>query len=1572
MPSSRVAAGVFLLAPLFLAAVLVPLLADAAGDVCDTASEAAKGKVTNDCIACITVVENGQQVKKEVGAICKVTGGGDKTAANCVPGTSPTNPPPGTCKTKYCVGTKCFDANLTTKPTEGSWIPQNTSDLSKLHNDLSWGGVSVSPISSDQSPIPDKSFFDSAQYSGSDFQGADPFSQPDATSKYLQDLQDQVDRAQANTPNPSLNQPAEPTNYIQEALRRLGVSFPGLDEQAAQLEAVSDKSQLEQMAKQQPVPTQSTGFTASEIDTKPPAEPAWFDSARRWIAQQLGIGAEAAVPRLVPDGKGGYRLAPGTNFSEADKNPPRSSANQIQGLDGPAVYKSTHYKNPSGLTGSGAKFDDITIACNACPMGTSGQLDFLDKSGNVVYSKQMVVKEWGDLQPGVGIDINTQTVRDAQAKTGIPFLQEGVTGTTHSGGVRFTPEAVFQGRIPGDGWYADRAAVQVAEQYANARNAGYSPAEAISQLTSGQVTYKSAYVFGSEVPSPFTLASAAPAPSDSYAPSWIASTPGFIAANTAGSPDVSPFSATYDITSYGPAAPPASESYLPSWIASIPGFDSGVPSYVTPFSPSADIAEYELSPEYFGPSGAENISVVLPDQFPDSLMHGDTAEAMRLIEEGALGKLPEPQIVAQLSGGTTRGIGLLRSDASGLPANFDSSAFDSGVSLTQEEVQTALDTAEATRLAESDALASGFPGLTPLTPQEISDAYERYGKEQARLALEGYKAQDLALDTGSGISYPIDWDKLAFTDSGFDKPQDFAGITADESQRTTRDLANFTIDESQRTAPSTPYDVAGVNADEFQRTSQDLAAITEDESQRTARQEPDLRGITEDESQRTAPQESKVADLTKCASESCVGGEIIGDERSVPLTDEQLAAKVAAEEERIFNEEQARLAQIVEKAQKAGDDVKAAAEKVKAAGKDFLAGGSPQGLIDAGNELKAKVAEYEKAYKELKSSGVLSSSELKKIDADRALVQNDLNEISTWKGRLETAVNVASKVSIAGDRFGSTFGNPELGRQAYEQAVETVRQNLRKPENQAQINSATERIMGPVGRLAAIPSYEPKSYVPPPSSELQLAANPGGPTFVFTDPYESTSDSPPLDFSSGAVAQETPIPPLSLDYDDYGLAEIRQYQAEQAASQYDSYGDEAIRQYYAEQIRENQEAYVAFSKVEFPKTWPYPISEMPDYFAESGRPTPALSLLDQYAEGGAPDLAQIARDAGLAQEDLRDSSSGLLYPPAESSEERKWPVLVYTDPDAEYNVAAQKAGEERAIALADAEEKSAFDRWYENLVLDGKYDPSPYEVPAGAVSLPEEIWDRVALNRPSSDHESDEPYRPSSEPGRDAPSPEFLRQQEQIALGLNPSEGFQRGGLEPGITPTKVVPELVSRQVPENIESTQADGTPKSPLSLAAAQPSTAPTRSADAKPVEARAPLPIEVPTVGDAKTPYDLWGKDLPSKEIRSKLYNQLAEEGFVNVERYTGTGDQNRALIDGLKERQQATAVPNPYARAQKVYSEGDSIVDFLSAGNMKSDFGSRRSLFDSVVGYGTYTGTASQNQALLELLRKRGDQ
>ncbi len=208
----------------------------------------------------------------------------------------------------------------------------------------------------------------------------------------------------------------------------------------------------------------------------------WWSCMQERVSGAYGEALEEAAQKttrnpfsaLVPDGKGGYYLPSNVRLSEAQGPPGRSDADRVTGLDGPAQFKATFYT--AAGTGSGEKFNGSGFASSLYPIGTAGTMEFLDKNGDVVASRQMYVNDWGNLGPGVGADLPRTTVADVQAETGQRFLRDGVFD------VRFTPETVIQGKVSGDGWYADTSAAKAANAYTQARNDGYSVADALAAV----------------------------------------------------------------------------------------------------------------------------------------------------------------------------------------------------------------------------------------------------------------------------------------------------------------------------------------------------------------------------------------------------------------------------------------------------------------------------------------------------------------------------------------------------------------------------------------------------------------------------------------------------------------------------------------------------------------------------------------------------------------------------------------------------------------------------------------------------------------------------------------------------------------------------------------------------------------------------------------------------------------------------------------------------------------------------------------------------------------------------------
>ncbi len=215
----------------------------------------------------------------------------------------------------------------------------------------------------------------------------------------------------------------------------------------------------------------------------------WWSCMQERVSSAYGEALEEAAQKttrkpfsaLVPDGKGGYYLPSDARLTEAQGPPSRADADRVTGLDGPAEFKATFYTAQG--TGSGEKFNGSGFASSLYPIGTAGTMEFLDKDGNVVATRQMYVNDWGNLGPGVGADLPRSTVAEVQVETGIKYVRDGVFD------VRFTPEAVIQGKVAGDGWYADTAAAKAANSYVQARTGGYSPSDALAAVEQNTGAY---------------------------------------------------------------------------------------------------------------------------------------------------------------------------------------------------------------------------------------------------------------------------------------------------------------------------------------------------------------------------------------------------------------------------------------------------------------------------------------------------------------------------------------------------------------------------------------------------------------------------------------------------------------------------------------------------------------------------------------------------------------------------------------------------------------------------------------------------------------------------------------------------------------------------------------------------------------------------------------------------------------------------------------------------------------------------------------------------------------------------
>ena len=107
------------------------------------------------------------------------------------------------------------------------------------------------------------------------------------------------------------------------------------------------------------------------------------------------------------------------------------------------------------------------------------------------------------------------------------------------------------------------------------------------------------------------------------------------------------------------------------------------------------------------------------------------------------------------------------------------------------------------------------------------------------------------------------------------------------------------------------------------------------------------------------------------------------------------------------------------------------------------------------------------------------------------------------------------------------------------------------------------------------------------------------------------------------------------------------------------------------------------------------------------------------------------------------------------------------------------------------------------------------------------------------------------------------------------------------------------------------------------------------------------------------------LKSNKVDSSFSNRKKIAAAHGINNYSGTADQNEKLLtlvkkNGITPKKEAT---KPAAPSYK----GDSIVDYLNSIKVDSSFNNRKKLA-SQYGLKNYSGTASQNKALLEVMRK----
>ncbi len=110
------------------------------------------------------------------------------------------------------------------------------------------------------------------------------------------------------------------------------------------------------------------------------------------------------------------------------------------------------------------------------------------------------------------------------------------------------------------------------------------------------------------------------------------------------------------------------------------------------------------------------------------------------------------------------------------------------------------------------------------------------------------------------------------------------------------------------------------------------------------------------------------------------------------------------------------------------------------------------------------------------------------------------------------------------------------------------------------------------------------------------------------------------------------------------------------------------------------------------------------------------------------------------------------------------------------------------------------------------------------------------------------------------------------------------------------------------------------------------------------------------------------LSSNNLPSDFYARKTLADALGIDNYTGTADQNIALLDDLVTNGYVGTQFSPQTALYRAASnyEGDSVVGFLSAADQPSSFGDRAALARKY-GITGYKGTAKQNQKLLAALR-----
>lgn len=134
------------------------------------------------------------------------------------------------------------------------------------------------------------------------------------------------------------------------------------------------------------------------------------------------------------------------------------------------------------------------------------------------------------------------------------------------------------------------------------------------------------------------------------------------------------------------------------------------------------------------------------------------------------------------------------------------------------------------------------------------------------------------------------------------------------------------------------------------------------------------------------------------------------------------------------------------------------------------------------------------------------------------------------------------------------------------------------------------------------------------------------------------------------------------------------------------------------------------------------------------------------------------------------------------------------------------------------------------------------------------------------------------------------------------------------------------------------------------------------AEPVKAVVPKPIVEPVVKNPESIVDY----LKLKKEDSSFTNRKKIATAHGIKNYSGTADQNEKLLASVKKN---GIKPNKVETKPATSSyKGDSIVDYLNSIKVDPSPGNRKKLA-AQYGIKNYTGTASQNTALLNAMRNK---